>query len=141
MDVSLAPEGAAELQGQVVQGGGQLPGVIGGQTFCDFHRQLHLFQLISNVIKPARCNFLPSYHVIYAQFRLYTVLHTHVAISLSEMHDFSLRDLHTFCVCIMLKKIISPKLDVTKILLKVYMNMFTVPNLTVQPGSLLGRYM
>ena len=64
-----------------------------------------------------------------------------MAISSSEMHDFSLRDLHTFCVCIMLTKIISPKLDVTKILLKVYMNMFTVPNLTVQPGSLLGRYM
>jgi len=26
MDISLAPRGAAEPQGQVVQGGGQLPG-------------------------------------------------------------------------------------------------------------------
>ena len=43
MDISSVSGGAAEPQGQVVQGGGQLPGVIGEQTFCDFHRQLHLF--------------------------------------------------------------------------------------------------
>ena len=29
MDISLVPRGAAEPQGQVVQGGGQLPGDIG----------------------------------------------------------------------------------------------------------------
>ena len=29
MDISLAPAGAAQPQGQVVQGGGQLPGVRG----------------------------------------------------------------------------------------------------------------
>ena len=43
MDISSAPGGAAEPQGQVVQGGAQLPGVIGGQTFFDLHRHLHLF--------------------------------------------------------------------------------------------------
>ena len=42
MDISLAPGGAAEPQGQDVQGGGQLPGVIGGQKMCDLHRHLHL---------------------------------------------------------------------------------------------------
>ena len=37
MDISPAPGGAAETQGQVVQGGGQLPSVIGvgqGRTAC-----------------------------------------------------------------------------------------------------------
>ena len=38
MDISSVPGGAAEPQGQVVQGGGQLPSVIGGQTYTDLHR-------------------------------------------------------------------------------------------------------
>ena len=42
-----------------------------GQTFCDLHTHLHLFQLISHIIKQARCNFLISYSVIYAYFELY----------------------------------------------------------------------
>ena len=67
-----------------------------GQTFCDLHTHLHLFQIISHLINPARCNFLLSYHVIDAYFELYPFLHIYMRFSPSEMHDFSLRDLHTF---------------------------------------------
>ena len=67
-----------------------------GPTFCDLHTRLHLFQLIFHVIKPARCNFLLSYCVIYVYFELYLFLHKYVRLSPSEMHDFSLRDLQTF---------------------------------------------
>ena len=62
------------------------------QTFCDLHTRLHLFHLISHVIKPARCNYLLSYCVIYAYCELYTFLHKYVVLSPSEIHDFSLRD-------------------------------------------------
>ena len=68
------------------------------QTFCDLHTCLHLFQLISHIIKPARCNFLLSYRVIYAYFELYPFLYKYVRLSASEMHDFSFRNLHTFYV-------------------------------------------
>ena len=64
--------------------------VCSGQTFCDLHMCLHLFQLISHIIKTARCNFLLSYRVIYAYFELYPFLHQYVILSASEMHDFSL---------------------------------------------------
>ena len=67
-----------------------------GQTFCDLHTRLHLFQLIVHVNKPTRCNFLLAYCVIYAYFELYPVLHKYVRLSPSEMHDFSLHDLHKF---------------------------------------------
>ena len=66
------------------------------QTFCDLHTHLHLFQITSHVNKPARCNFLLSYRVIHAYFEMYPFLHTYVRLRSSEMHDFSLRDLHTF---------------------------------------------
>ena len=65
-----------------------------GQTFYDLHTHLHLFHLISHEIKPARCDFLLSYHVIYAYFEMYPFLHKYVILSPSEMHDFSLPDTH-----------------------------------------------
>ena len=67
-----------------------------GQMFFYLHTRLHFFQLISHVIKPPRCNFLLSYIDIYAYFEPYPFLDTYLRFSPSEMHDFSLRDLHTF---------------------------------------------
>ena len=66
-----------------------------GQTFCDSHTHLHLFKLISSIIMPARCNFLLLYHVIYAYFEVYSFLNTPVRLRSSDMHYFSLSDLHT----------------------------------------------
>ena len=68
------------------------------QTFCELHTCLHLFHLISHAIKPDRCNFLLVYSVIleYFDFELLFLANIYVRLSPSDMHDFSLRELHTF---------------------------------------------
>ena len=80
------------------------------QTFCDLQTRLHLFQLISQVIKPGRCNFLLLYYVIYAYFELYHFLQKYVRLSVSEMHDFCLH-LSTTLGEHLVHKFIPPKLD------------------------------
>ena len=93
-----------------------------GQTFCDLHTRLHPFYLISHVIKTAICNFLLSYCVLYAYFELYPFLHKYAILGPSEMHGFSLHDLHTIYLPplgeYLVHKFIPPKLDDIKILLK-----------------------
>ena len=59
--------------------------------------------------KPAIRNFLLSFSVIFSYFELYPFSHTYVRLSPSEMHDFSLHDLHTFYLPPYCSEIISSK--------------------------------
>ena len=106
------------------------------------------FELISHVINPGRCNFLLSYCVIYSYFELYPFVHTYIKLISnyiklisSELLDFRSCDLHTFYLTPYVRILLIIWLLKIQNSLKIYMALFTVPELMVQPKYFLGRYM